>query len=977
MNPPRDRIRCLAWLMFGLLILVPSGISAADATELSLAGSWGVRLDPKDECLSRGRISPDTRFQESITLPGTTDEAGLGDRSAKFPAILDHQVLKGLQRKVSFEGPVLYCRTISIPASWADKPFAINLERVQWESRVWLDGVEVGMNDGLSTPHRFEIPSAKPGNHELVIRIDNRPKIDIGRSHARAEDTQTCWNGMVGKITMESLPPVRLDSIWITPDTVNPSARIHLLNSIGKTGKGSIRATLSDGTGATLLDKTMTVTWDAKEGTVDLPLGTGAPLPLWDEFHPNLLSLDLRLEGDGGVIDRRKVRFGLRQIKREGQKITLNGHEIFLRGTHEGCSFPLTGYPPMDVASWRRVFKTLKSWGLNHMRFHSYCPPEACFTAADEEGIYLQIELPLWAGGIGAKGDDKRVQWIRKEAEQILTSYGNHPSMLLVSLGNELHGEFPFLQKLVEELKKIDPRHLYTMTSNRLYAGVPKQEEHQPEPILADDFEVERAVTLNGRGVGLRGQSYFNGRPNTVTDFSPALAAQSLPVITHEVGQWNIFPNLAEIPKYTGVLRPANLEAIRESLATNGLLAQAADFTRASGKYAAELYKEEVELALRSHPLAGFQLLDLHDYPGQGTAHIGLLDSFWDSKGVATPEWFRQACGPVTPLLRIPKRVYTTAEIFSGELEMANFSGHPFDRVAPVWRLSSATSGVIGSGTLSPVPLPIGAGTKAGTITLPLDTVTSPCKATLTIAVPEAGATNSWNVWIVPPAPPLEAPDVLVTGSLREAEVRLGAGGKVLFTPPRQSIRQRQDTGFLPSFWSPVYFTNQTGTMGLLIQKDHAALASFPTDEHCDWQWWSILTPSPGAVILNQVKLGKPIVQVIDSFARNRLLGLVFEARVGKGHLVVCSADLTGKGLDDPMRRQLRSSLVSYLHAAAPEAIKGIATLSEEDLSLLFCEAGGSPSADSHGQGWAKDLEPPSSTPSPSPSGQPAKAPAH
>ena len=607
----------------------------------------------------------------------------------------------------------------------------------------------------------------------------------------------------------------------------------------------------------------------------------------------------------------------------------------------------------MDVEGWRRVFKILKEWGLNHLRFHSYCPPEACFTAADEEGIYIQAELPLWTGDLGKPGDAGRVAWIRGEAKRIFESYGNHPSLVLFSLGNELHGKYEFMKTLLVELQQADPRRLYTSTSNRLWIiDAPEKTGEKDGPPETDDFLVERAIRIDGKIQGMRGQAFFDREPNTLDDFSSILARTNKPLLTHEIGQWNVFPNLAEIPKYKGVLRPINLEAIRDDLEKNGLLAQAADFTRVSGKFAAELYKQEIELALRSHPLAGYQLLDLHDYPGQGTAHVGFLDSFWDSKGVADPAAFREVAASVVPLVRMPKRVYTSAETFIGKVEFANFSQEPLAAVSTNWELRSP-EGLIAEGSLPAVDIPLGACHPAGQIHIPLDSVRKPTEATLTLTA--GAAKNSWRLWIVPPAAEVNAEGVLVTSSLREAKDELAKGGRVIYTPAKAAIRKRQDTAFLPCFWSPVYFTNQAGTMGLLIDNKHPALADFPTADHTDWQWWSILTPSPGAVVLDQVALkSKPIVQVIDAFSRNQKLGLVFEAKVSKGHLVICAADFSEAALQDPIRRQLRSSLVRYLskNKTLPRD-----ELTAPQLDQLFQEVSVNDKA-VHGE-WSKDLEPP------------------
>jgi hypothetical protein len=930
-----------------LTLLFSSLSSVAHASDVqSLAGTWQVRLDPKSLGLSQDWLDPQTRFDQSISLPGTTDQAKLGTPCRTEPEI-SKAGLAGLTRKFSYIGPAWYRRTIEIPKEWKGKRITLFLERVIWESKVWLDGKEIGTQNSLSTPHEFDLSSATPGKHNLLLRIDNRQQFDVGRAHAYIEDTQSIWNGVVGKIELRATPPVWIDQFHLIPDPTKPSVEIRIGNRTGKIGSGNLLLRITSGNNSS--ERSVPVTWDAQGGTIKHPLDFAGSLSVWSEFHPNLHQLSLTLQS-GNDQDTRELSFGLRKIARSGMSITLNDLPVFFRGTHEGCSFPLTGYPPMDVAGWRRIFKILKQWGLNHMRFHSYCPPEACFIAADEEGIYLQPELPLWTGKLDAAGDEKRVTWVREEARRMIEAYQNHPSMVLFCLGNELQGQFKFLQNLLGDLKKTDPSRLYTMTSNRLWIlDAPVKLGEPNMPPLVDDFLVERAFWNKKEKDGMRGQTFFAESPNTSIDFSQTLKRSPLPLLTHEIGQWNAFPNLAEIPKYTGVLRPINLEAIRDDLKKNGLLSQAADFTRASGKFCAELYKQELELALRSTPLSGYQLLDLHDYPGQGTAHVGLVDSFWDPKGFADPAPFREACSPIVPLLRLSKRVYTSDETLSAKLEFVNFLEKPIANVSPQWEIKTSDGKLIGEGKLGPLNLPLGAAIPIGTLTASLSSITRPTEATVRVSALEACAMNSWKIWIVPTNPKLDSPKVLLTSSFAETQTNLAKGGTVLFLPTQGSIRKRQDTSFLPAFWSPVYFTNQAGTMGLLIQNKHPALADFPTEEYCNWQWWSLLTPCAGSVVLDQVKHIQPIVQTIDAFSRNQKLGLIFEAKVGSGRLLVCSANLSGD--TDPMRLQMRASLVRYLSGPTPA---NLAKISESELSALFCEEGHA----SDSEKWSKDLEP-------------------
>jgi len=926
---------------------------SAGGSVQSLAGTWEVRLDPKVLGAGQGWMDPGVKFEETLNLPGTTDQANLGIPLATKP-IVSKEGLARLHRKFSYIGPAWYRKTIEIPADWKGKRVVLSLERVLWESQVWLDGVEIGKQNSLSAPHVFDLSAqAGVGRHELVVRVDNRQQFDIGRSHGYIEDTQSIWNGIVGALELRASPVVWIEQIQIEPDPARASAKVKIGNRTGQAGEGRLHAKVT-GPGLAF-DAELPLRWTAEGGEVTVDLKSTQPLPLWSELHPALCTLSVTLSRPGAEAVKREQVFGYRKISTAGSRIMLNDLPVFFRGTHEGASFPLTGYPPMDVAEWRRLFRILKDWGLNHMRFHSYCPPEACFAAADAEGIYLQAELPLWAGDLGKPGDAGRVAWVRAEAARIFEAYGNHPSLVLFSLGNELHGQYEFMKTLLAELQQADGRRLYTLTSNRLWvADAPPKVGERDGPPGTDDFLVERAFRVNGKIEGMRGQSFFSEEPNTSVDFRKILGRAALPLLTHEIGQWTVFPNLAEITKYTGVLRPLNLEAIRDDLEKAGMLSQAADFTRASGKFSAELYKQELELALRTPGLAGYQLLDLHDYPGQGTAHVGLLDSFWESKGFEDSAAFREAAAPVVPLVRLPKRVFAAGEKLTAPVEWANYSEQPVAGLDSSWELTTPTGLVLARGALDRVNLALGASQPGGEIQVTLPQLEKASAAVLRIKAPSAGAGNSWKIWIVPPAPAVDADGVTVTDSLARAKAALSQGGRVLYLPPAAALRQHQDTAFLPAFWSPVYFTNQAGTMGLLIRDRHPALADFPTADHSDWQWWGVLTPASGAVVLDTVnKSLRPIVQVIDSFARNQKLGLVFEAKVGGGHLMVSTVNLADSNLTDPMRRQLRASLVRYLATNAPG---DLVSLSHEELNRLFREEA---SGNRTEREWVKDMEPP------------------
>ena len=123
---------------------------------------------------------------------------------------------------------------------------------------------------------------------------------------------------------------------------------------------------------------------------------------------------------------------------------------------------------------------------------------------------------------------------------------------------------------------------------------------------------------------------------------------------------------------------------------------QAHDFFWASGKLAVLLYREEIEMALRTPELAGFQLLDLQDFPGQGTALVGLLNAFMESKGLITPEAFRQFNNDVVVQLLMDKYVWTTDETYTADVQLVNYSPKAITGKRLVWSPSHADGG--GSG---------------------------------------------------------------------------------------------------------------------------------------------------------------------------------------------------------------------------------------------------------------------------------------
>lgn len=931
----------LGWVAVGRL--------PATASEFvqSLAGTWRFELDRGDAGLA-GQWFRRT-LPGAITLPGSLPQQGVGD-----PVTVDTKWVGGIVDRSWFTapefapyrqpgniklpfwltpttyyaGPAWYQRDLEIPPRWRQRRIVLSLERPHWETRVWIDDQCLGTNNALATPHEYDLGELAPGRHRLTIRVDNRMIVDVGEnSHSISDHTQGDWNGLVGRIELRATPRVWLEDLQIYPRVADKSVlvRWRIGNATGQSGRGTLLATVASGAGAQT-----EVSWDAAGGRGQLELPLGPEAPLWDEFSPRLLELTARLNSAEGE-ERRLIRFGLREIETAGPQFLINGRKTFFRGTLDCCGYPRTGHPPTDVASWKRIIGVCQAHGLNLIRFHSWCPPEAAFEAADELGFYFQVEASSWANQSTTLGDGKPVDdWIYAETDRILKFHGNHPSFLLMPYGNEPggHNYAAYLSRWVEHYKEQDPRRLWTSG-----AGWPQ--------IEANQFHVSPEPRVQAWGAGLK--SRINGRPpETRTDYSDYIAGRQVPVISHEIGQWCAYPNFAELKKYTGYLKPRNFEIFRESLAAHHLGDLASRFLYASGRLQTLCYKEDIESALRTPGMGGFELLDLHDFPGQGTALVGVLDSFWESKGYVSAGEFRRFCNVTVPLARIPRRVFTTAETLTADLEIAHFGPKPLEQAVVWWKVVDSRARAQAAGKFPARTLPVANGIAVGTVETPLREFPAPARYRLVAGITGTRFENDWDIWVYPPQVATNVPeDIFVTADLDAAALaRLRAGGRVLWmlAPGRVAPdpqRGKVALGFSSIFWNTAWTARQPPhTLGLLVHPSHPLFAQFPTESHSDWQWWYVITHS-GAMILDGLPAElRPTVQVIDDWVTNRKLGLVVEAAVGPGRLLVCSIDLTQDLEQDPVRRQFCASLMRYIGGKdfkpqvqiTPEAARALAS---------------------------------------------------
>ncbi|GHV47501.1 beta-galactosidase [Bacteroidia bacterium] len=930
--------------ILSMLLLIACNQSA---DTVSLAGEWQFRLDPEDAGLKEEWNK--NAFAERIHLPGSLQEQGFGndvdvntqwtggivDRSwydapqyAKYREKGNIKVPFWLNPDKHYVGVAWYKREVNIPGDWAKgKSVWVELERTHWETTLFVDGKEIGSLNSLSTPHRYELKGIEPGKHTLSIRVDNRVHIPVGiNAHSVSDHTQSNWNGLTGNLTLVAKPSVHIDDVQVYPNVTKKNAGFHIsLKGGGTPGNGTIRIQLETLSGQSA-GQPVTIDFDTQKENLDFK-GTiegAGDIRLWTEFNPNLYRLKTSVTVKGET-DVRYTQFGFREFKKEGTRFQVNGQPVFLRGTLECCIFPLTGYPAMDKSYWAKIYGAAKSFGLNHLRFHSWCPPEAAFEVADSMGVYLQVECAAWTRvGDGSVLD----RWIYDESDRILKEYGNHPSFTMLLYGNEPSGknQVDYFNKLVDYWKEKDPRRVYSSA-----AGWPYVENA--------DFWNTPDPRIQAWGGGLH--SVINAQqPRTDYDWREIIK-KDMPTVSHEIGQWCVYPNFEEIKKYTGVLKAKNFEIFKDMLEASHLGDLSSEFLYASGKLQTLCYKADIEAALRTPGFAGFQLLDLHDFPGQGTALVGVLDAFWDTKGYVTGEEYSRFCNQTVPLIRFPKLIWQNNETLKATLEVAHFGGEPLAGARFVWTAIDSKKRLVASGSFDKKDIPLDNCTEVGSVELPLNTVEQAEQFTISVAIEGTPFQNQWNIWVYPAKKAEVKAQPFIAAKWNAGIIdRLNKGESVLLTLPKGSIRPEKGgniaVGFSSIFWNTAWTRGQAPhTLGVYCAANHPALASFPNEGFSDYQWWDIVANCE-AIDMSDFPAGyRPVVHLIDDWFKARKLGLLFEAKVGNGKLVVCSADLQKDLSARPAAAQFRQSILEYM---ASGSFNPSTTLEPSVISKLFTE---------------------------------------
>jgi hypothetical protein len=920
---------------FFLLIFLSNAIfsckEAKNETAIDLSGEWAFQIDSLDKGMEEKWFSKN--LNDKIQLPGSMTENMKGfdvDSNTRWTGqIMDSSWHKSekykkyrqpgnvkiafwLQPVKYYKGAAWYQKVVDVPSNWDGRPLELFLERCHISTRLWVNDKEVGMRNSLSAPHIYELSEGiKPGKNTITICVDNRmTTVNVGsNSHSVTDHTQTNWNGIVGKMELRALAPVNIGNVKMVSDIVskNVSLTIQIRNKSkgGAKGKLKIKALSEAGQDPSFKSIEQDINFEGSEKIIEInyPMGEGAQL--WDEFNPQVYRMKIDFEASKGNTDTKELTFGLRKFETKGTHFTINNNLTFLRGTVDCAIFPLTGYVPTDTASWSRIYGVAKAHGLNHFRFHSYCPPEAAFEAADRAGFYLQVEASSWANFDVTLGDGTPLDtFIYDESNRIVDAYANHPSFCMMMYGNEPSGKNfeKWCLDYVSYWQKKDTRFL-TSTG----AGWPTLKE--------SDF----ISGMRPRIHAWEGDKLNDSTLTTLFDWKSKISEYKIPVISHEIGQWCVYPDLKEISQYKGVLKAKNFEIFAETLKENNLGHLADSFLFASGKLQALCYKMEIEAALRTSGMGGIQLLGLQDFPGQGTALVGVVNPFWKEKGYISPGEFKSFCTSTVPLVRFSKMIYNSDEAMKASVEVAHFGKEKLVDVIPTWEITNQSGTSIAKGKLPKTTIELGNGIQLGNIDYSFSGIKVPQMLSVSVKVSEFK--NSWDIWVYPTRNDPPTQSILVTEKIDQKALDvLNKGGNVLLSIKKGTLNP--DMGgkigvtFTPIFWNTAWFLGSpTNTLGILCNPKHPALAHFPTQVHSNYQWQDAVVNASAVMLSEIAPNAKPIVRMIDDWFTNRSLGLIFEAKVGKGKIMISGVDLLTNIDKRPGTRQLKHSLTSYMNS--------------------------------------------------------------
>ena len=525
----------------------------------------------------------------------------------------------------------------------------------------------------------------------------------------------------------------------------------------------------------------------------------------------------------------------------------------------------------------------------------------------------MQPELSHW-NPKDAFSAPEAAAYYEKELRDILKVYANHPSFAMLTFGNELQAKedgIKVTNRLLDLCHEMDKTRLFAFSSNAFYGekGADPESDFYTSSSFGD-------APMRATFAGMKG--YLNNDyPDAKHDYS--LAVKEIrenyrkPVFSFEVGQYEVLPDFGEIEDFRGVTEPGNLELIKKKVEEKGLLDSWKRRVEATGELALLSYREEIEAALRTGEYSGISLLGLQDFPGQGTALVGMMNSHLKAKpySFAAPERFKSFFREALPLVFLDRYTYVDGDSLQAVVKLANYSkGDITGRL--LVRISEGEKALL-TKEFDEVTCRQGEVSRVGEIETELMLADPERSAEITVYVSFAGYDNSYKIYVYTRASQNpQKPDCVYECRYLDDKAKelLEEGGIVFLAPDstKEALPESVKSSFTTDFWSVGTFSSQEGTMGLLIDDGHPLFKDFPTKFYPGYQWF--VQSSQRALLLPEGV--RSIVTVMDCYAYLRNMGMLMEYRCKKGRIFVSSMGLHNL-LEYPECRALLTAIYRYL----------------------------------------------------------------
>lgn len=865
--------RRLAALVPLLVLLVPpatasSGVPEPARDNLSLDGAWTFALDPDDVGMAQGWQYASGPYRDTIQVPGSWDGQGFGPETDKL--------------RSNHVGRAWYRKRALVPTEWAGRRVFLCLGGVHRYSDAWVNGEYLGEHIGYLSPFEYDISHlAQPGQAIVVtVRVDSeqRHEVDCLAGAMDLIDAMfTPWGGIYGHVWMEARRDGWLEHLFVEPQVSPPSCRASV--ELAGTQRGDAVQFQVSRSGQVLAEVTVPADGPHVAAPMNLP---GAPL--WTPDEPNLLTCTATLLADGEALDTVQCRFGLREIAIVGNRFTLNGARIFLRGYGDDSVYPETLAPPTDVEVYRKRLRIAKRFGFNYVRHHSHFLPDEYYQACDEVGMLVQPELPnayqfYWDQAQGAALDLYTTEW-----EAAIRRHRNHPSIFDWCMGNESQPFPSTAPELYRIARELDPT----------------------RPIIDTDgvWSVVERPTLDFVSL----QFDVGQLPLDRPDKFSFLRDPPVPVVSHETSNYATFPRLDAASLFRHSPKPYWLDDAAKRLEAIGLLEEAPRWAECSERLVAACQKLNIEALRKNEDISGYTWWLLQDY---WTGSNGLVDHYFRPK--FDPAEMAVFNAPRVLLEEGMGQTYRGGERLSTTLLLSNMAAE--DVVAPVAEWEVTVGGLRRGQQIVACPsAPAGEVTALARISLRLPPVDRPTLVTLRAWLdtgPER-IENRWTARLYPPRPPTlrEGVPVYAEPSILPRLEPLGALPMPKDLPIRAAYVVRQPTRTLlkaaargaslvclsptgcfvsvpnrykPAWWLGDAVDSNVGT----VAYDHVLTRDMAPEGWCDPGWHRLIEGSQAYLLDDMPARPSTVIRGIDVHTMCRDKALVWEARVGRGSLLV------------------------------------------------------------------------------------------